>query len=350
MNASVTPQIGSNRRTGKNAHRTAKLILHTQKVQKRAFSPLRIHDVRHDTRNVFARHPSLGNSDGPRLRPLTSPARVHARPDTSRGARHSRTDTAASARSAAVPPARLPPTDPAEPCRAFSSVAHVKGRVSLPEKGYPRASSFAPPPHRAMAAADDANVPTPAASEKTPDDATAPAARARSWAEIASAKDEPHRTGPDARAPSATIHEATDDASRPPLGEPSGSAAIALAPPPTPAGLEVVSVSADAVALRWTPVRRGDAAADPSCPTSEERSRGAPAAGDENGASASAPVDDDGRRGTSLRGADERRWAARYLRHRRPKRSNVRLRRDGAPTRQSPPLPSPRSSPSARRD
>ena len=166
--------------------------------------------------------------------------------------------------------------------------------MSLPEKGYPRASSFAPPPHRAMAAADDANVPTPAASEKTPDDATAPAARARSWAEIASAKDEPHRTGPDARAPSATIPEATDDASRPPLGEPSGSAAIALAPPPTPAGLEVVSVSADAVALRWTPGRRGDAAADPSCPTSEERSRGAPAAGDENGASsASAPVDDD---------------------------------------------------------
>ena len=139
-----------------------------------------------------------------------------------------------------------------------------------------------------MAAADDANVPTPAASE-TPDAATAPAARARSWAEIASAKDEPHRTGPDARAPSRTIPEATgatDRPSHPPLGERSGSAANSLAPPPTPAGLEVVSVSADTVALRWTPGRRGD----PSCPTSELR-----AAGDENGASAhaSASVDDD---------------------------------------------------------
>ena len=144
-----------------------------------------------------------------------------------------------------------------------------------------------------MAAADDANVPTPAVSEKTPDAATAPAARARSWAEIASAKDETHRTGPDARAPSATIPEATDRASHPPLAVRSGSASnSSLAPPPTPAGLEVVSVSADTVALRWTPGRRGDAPADPSCPTSE-RNRGAPAAGDENGASESASVDDD---------------------------------------------------------
>ena len=39
LNASVTPQIGSNRRTGKNAHRTAKLILHTQKVQKTCVFP-----------------------------------------------------------------------------------------------------------------------------------------------------------------------------------------------------------------------------------------------------------------------------------------------------------------------
>ena len=57
------------------------------------------------------------------------------------------------------------------------------------------------------------------------------------------------------------------------------------------------------------------------------------------------------RRGLPLRGADERRRAARYLRHHRPERSNVRLRRDGAPTRQSPPLSSPRRrSPSGGRD
>ena len=156
-------------------------------------------------------------------------------------------------------PARLPLRDPAEPAKLRVCRSHT-GRVS-PGKGIsPALPRSAPPPHRAMAAADDANVPTPAASE-TPDAATAPAARARSWAEIASAKDEPHRTGPDARAPgSRTIPEATgatDRPSHPPLGERSGSAANSLAPPPTPAGLEVVSVSADTVALRWTP---GDAA------------------------------------------------------------------------------------------
>ena len=191
-------------------------------------------------------------------------------------------------------PARLPLRDPAEPSRAKLRVCRSHtGRVS-PGKGIsPALPRSAPPPRRAMAADDDANVPTPAVSEKTPDAATAPAARARSWAEIASAKDETHRTGPDARAPSATIPEATDRASHPPLAVRSGSASnSSLAPPPTPAGLEVVSVSADTVALRWTPGRRGDAPADPSCPTSE-RNRGAPAAGDENGASESASVDDD---------------------------------------------------------
>ena len=166
--------------------------------------------------------------DGRRGLSLLPRASTHARIPL--GVRDTRAPTPQPRPLGRRPPARLPLRDPAEPAKLRVRRSHT-GRVS-PGKGIsPALPRSAPPPRRAMAADDDANVPTPAVSEKTPDAATAPAARARSWAEIASAKDETHRTGPDARAPSATIPEATDRASHPPLAVRSGSASnSSLAP------------------------------------------------------------------------------------------------------------------------
>ena len=122
-------------------------------------------------------------------------------------------------------------------------------------------------------AATTAEVTTPTVPEAT--DVPAVTAAVRSWADIASAKDEPRarEDASDARAPSGARHavdpaidlpEATRD------GPSTHSSVVSPTPeasststraPPTPRGLEAASVTAASVTLRWS---AGSHLADPS--------------------------------------------------------------------------------------
>ena len=157
---------------------------------------------------------------------------------------------------------------------ARTSETHL-GRGDAPGKGISRGSPFPRPPQRDMAATT-AEVTTPTVPQAP--DAPAVTAAVRSWADIASAKDEPRarEDASDARAPSGARHavdpaidlpEATRDgpSTHSSVVSPTLEASqTSTRAPPTPCGLEAASVTAASVTLRWSAGVHPDPSSDES--------------------------------------------------------------------------------------
>ena len=146
---------------------------------------------------------NIGISEGTRAPPALHRERPHTPGNVSCARVYSCVHTAYPPHSAAFPKGR----------RRARSVARTSethlGRGDAPGKGISRGSPFPRPPQRDMAATT-AEVTTPTVPE--PPDAPAVTAAVRSWADIASAKDEPRarEDASDARAPSDARHAAVD--------------------------------------------------------------------------------------------------------------------------------------------